>query len=247
MQLNPDWTIPRVPPRLSEKEVHVWCASIEASNERRLQFMETFSDDEHKRLQRFHFERHRHQFIIARGTLREIIGQYLEIEPAEANFDYGQNGKPFIISNSELSSIRFNISHSGDVVVYAFVLDTEIGIDIEKVCNIDDCMAIAKSFFSSTEIDDLQKVSRESLLEAFYSCWTRKEAYIKAKGQGLGIPLNQFSVSVRPDLSPALVSTEFAPDEAAQWTLRDLPIIEGYIGAIAIQKPDNTFRFYKRD
>jgi 4'-phosphopantetheinyl transferase len=195
-------------PRLTRRDVHVWRASLDLDREvsRRLEFV--LDDDERARALRFILERDRNSFMAARGILRHLLGQYLDCRPQTVEFSYGPNGKPEVGVSHSRSLIRFNLSHSHGLAVFAVTLDRRVGIDVEMVRTESAGEDIAVRYFSTQEVNELRSLPAEQRPEGFFLCWTRKEAYVKAKGAGLQIPLNSFHVSLSPDQPATLVTMD---------------------------------------
>ena len=233
------WSSPPDQPVLGARDVHVWRVCLEqreASVERLRQLL---SSDEQARADRFHFDIDRRHFIVARGSLRTILSRYLEIAPAEIQFSYESHGKPRIASaNSQAERLKFNVAHSGGLALYAFTLVGEIGIDLEHIRPEFTGDDIARRFFSATEVARLDKLPTQTRHEAFFNCWTRKEAFIKAKGVGLSLALDQFDVTLAPAEPAALLRTYWDENEAARWSLQAIDPGSGYAGAVAIEAHD---------
>ncbi len=223
--------------RLDEGEVGVWCASLEPDDVWFERFREVLSPDEVERASRFRFEKHRKRFIASRGILRHLIASSTGRTPEAVKFAYGTHGKPSVDGE-----IRFNMSDSGPVAVYAIGLEREIGIDIEQVRSIRDAGALARRFFSPREAETILRTEtdRES---AFFTCWTRKEAYIKARGEGLSMPLHTFEVSIDPSERPRLVSASIDPREVTRWSMDAFSPLPGYVAAI-VTEGRATLRHY---
>jgi 4'-phosphopantetheinyl transferase len=197
---------------------------------------EILSPDEEERANRFYFERDRRRFTVARGALRAILGGYLRVDAKSIRFDYGPQGKPRLASAT--SGIQFNVAHSGELALIAVARERELGIDIELVRPLNSANQIAESFFSPREVAALQSLSRHLAKEAFFACWTRKEAYIKARGGGLSIPLAGFDVSLEPGEPAALLAVRDDPDEVSRWGMVELHPAPGYKGALVAQGKD---------
>lgn len=234
------WLTPAEQPALGAREVHVWRASLEqpgviVENLRRL-----LSRDEQGRADRFHFEKDRSHFIVARAGLRRLLGRYLEIKPAELQFAYGDYGKPHLASAmvDQPAELKFNLAHAGGLAVYAFTTIGEIGVDLERVNPEFAGDAIARRFFSAAEVACLDRVPPHVRVLAFFNCWTRKEAFIKAKGLGLSLPLDQFDVTLTPGQTATILSTKWDECEAGRWSLRALDIGVGFVGAVALEAHD---------
>ena len=192
------WTYSPSPPQLRSNEIHVWLNSlvIEASTQSLLHSY--LSADEKQRAARFHFERDQIRFIAARGTLRTLLGLYLRKQPGELQFRLEQQGKPALAPESAERSLSFNLSHSDDVAVFAFGWKRNIGVDVERIRTGVEHADIARCHFSAEEIRSLASLAPENRSRGFFYCWTRKEAYIKANGRGLQIPLDSFDVNLEP-------------------------------------------------
>jgi len=197
------------------------------------------SGDEQARANRFHFEIHRRQFIVARACLRILLARYVRIEPQVIRFTYSKYGKPELATVSERGArLNFNLAHSGELAVYAFTGIGEIGVDLEDIRPEFTGDDIARRFFSATEVACLDQLPVDQRALAFFNCWTRKEAFIKAKGMGLSLALDQFDVTLAPDAEPAVLSTKWDESEATRWSLRALDPGVGYVGAVAVPAHD---------
>lgn len=192
------------------------------------------SPDEQDRAAAFHFQKDREHFIVARGGLRSILGRYLHLDPAQLRFTYNEFGKPDVIGTAEDMRLRFNLSHSNGLALYAFNLDRQIGLDIEYVKDDIGCEEIAEQFFSIREIAMLRALPSRQRAEGFFNCWTRKEAYVKAKGEGLSLPLTEFDVSLAPG-EPAMLLSAGNPEESSRWNLKELAPWTGYAAAVAVE------------
>ena len=202
-------------------EVQCWSVRLDVPPERLDSLAATLSPDERKRIARLRFERDRHRFIVARGVLRELLGRYLGILPSQVRFAYNAFGKPEL-SPEFGSSLRFNLSHSADLALIGITTDTRIGVDLEYIRPQPEYLEIARSFFSATEVDELNGLPSPLQTEAFLNCWTRKEAYVKARGMGLAIP---------------------ATDRAEAWSIYNLQPAPGYVGALAIEETGASWGF----
>jgi 4'-phosphopantetheinyl transferase len=228
------WGLPPAELVLSNDDVHVWCAVLDQPAGRVEQLAQTLSEDEKARSDRFYFEQHRKRFIIARGLLRTILGRYLDIAPNLVNFYYGSQGKPALAEDLAVSKLQFNVSHSQDLALYAVTCDRAVGIDIEYIRPMTDAEQLAGRFFAAKEAEILRSLPEYQKQQAFFNCWTRKEAYVKACGAGLSQPLNQFEVSLIPGEPAELLSIAGVIEAAANWQLQDLKPVDGYAGAIAL-------------
>jgi 4'-phosphopantetheinyl transferase len=218
---------------LAADEVHVWQVSLDRPDSSVRRLARLLSPDEGARAKRFVIDRVRRRFVVCRGVLRLILGRYTGAAPGQLRFTYGAHGKPALAPGPG-GEVCFNVSHSDGLALYAVARGREIGVDVERLRPLPGAERIAERFFSIPEQAALQALPAERKLEAFYTCWTRKEAYIKARGDGLGHPLDQFAVSIAPG-EPARLSPAGDGDgrEIARWSLEGLPPAPGYVAALA--------------
>jgi 4'-phosphopantetheinyl transferase len=236
------WTAPPVSPSLATGAVHVWRIALDQKDDRLERFRGTLEPHELERAGRFHFERHRRHFVVARGFLRSVVARYLQTQPEELRFSYGAFGKPALEADHAL---HFNLSHSNEMALLAVTLDAEIGVDVEHVRADFASEEIARRFFSRAEVDVFNALPPEERVAAFFRCWTRKEAYIKAIGKGLSQALDAFDVTLAPGIAPALLRAE--DDDASRWWLTDIDVGEGYAGALMVERPVAEVRFFRQD
>lgn len=222
--------------RPSLEEVHVWRTSLDRDGAEVERLWAALAPDERERAQRFHFERDRRRFVVARGVLREILGRCLGLAPARIRFAYNKYGKPSLLEDA--GGLRFNVSHSEEAALYACTLGREVGVDIELLRDDFASFEIAERFFSRAEVHSLGSLPPHLRTEGFFNCWTRKEAYIKALGEGLSHPLDSFSVSLAPGEPARLIATDGDPLEAARWSIVDLNPFQGYAAALAVWGSD---------
>jgi len=232
---SPSFSPPPLDLALRPDEIHVWCASLDQPVSRFQMLSQTLSLDEYLRAERFHFEKDRKRFIVGRGVLKTILGCYLSVEPSRLQFCHGKNGKPALADTFGKGAILFNTSDSERLALYGFTRDHEIGVDIEHIRDIPEMDQIVERFFSARETIAFRALPESKKKEAFFNCWTRKEAFVKAKGEGLKIGLNQFEVSLAPGQQAALLSTKGDPQEASRWSLRELNPGLGSVAALAVQ------------
>ena len=229
------FTIPTVWPELDQEKVHVWRADLGVSGMILERLRGFLSEAEQARAARFRFDKHRNPYIAGRGILRALLGRYLGISPQSVQFIYGQCGKPAL--SDDLSALRFNISHSGSYALFAFTYAREVGIDLELIRERKCLMDIARRFFAPGEVTALQALPEEEQLDAFHRCWTRKEAYLKAKGDGLSLALDQFTVSIASNDPPCLLHAENDPEEPARWCFFNVNVPESYAGVLVVETP----------
>ncbi|MGD1992884.1 MAG: 4'-phosphopantetheinyl transferase superfamily protein [Anaerolineae bacterium] len=229
------WATPPPDLALSPDEVHIWRASLVCPPGEIQAFQGVLTPDELERAERFCFQGDAERFIVARAILRAILGNYLRLKPGQIRFRYTQHGKPYLPAAAKREGLRFNLSHSRGLALYAVTRGREVGIDLESLDTGFDCHPIAVRFFSQRENATLDVLPAEWRREAFFACWTRKEAYIKARGAGLGIPLQQFDVSLVPGEPAELLDSRWAPEDVARWTLRALDPGPGFAAAVAVE------------
>ena len=226
--------------KLPENEVHVWYFSVDDFSHGIDIYRRFLSMEEIGKSNKFKFEKDRILNTLTRSSLRILSGLYLDSEPNAIEFKYGDFGKP---AYNFPTDVKFNVSHSGKFIVLAFVKDSEIGVDVEKIKTDFNVLKIAENFFSTSEIELLHNVEPDNLYKAFYRCWTRKESFIKAKGSGLSFPLTSFTVSVNHK-EPKLLRTEWNPLEKEQWNLFSFDPASGYVGALSVAKKIQSVKYF---
>lgn len=229
------WLSPPTGLALPGNEVHVWRASLDLPSPRAQSLQRTLAADELRHVKRLNCPRDRQRSIVARGTLRTILSRYLDMDPRQLRFHYDNHGKPSVVSTSGQETLYFNLSHSDGLALYAVARDRQIGIDLERVCPVAEAEQIAERFFSAQEKTVFRSLPADLKYEAFFTCWTRKEAYIKARGAGMSLHLDQFDVSLIPGKPAVLLSTREDPREALRWSLRELTPGPGYVAALAVE------------
>lgn len=235
LQPAPHWPPPPADLTLRPDEVHVWRAALDVTGPCLSLLRDTLSADEHARAGRFVFPRDRDHFIAGRGVLRRLLGRYLSRDPSRLSFHYLAAGKPTLLRDVSEDELHFNVSHSHGLALFAFARGRAVGVDLEAIRDNYPGDDIARRFFSPREVAALQALPPELRTEAFFACWTRKEAFIKAIGTGLSLPLDRFDVSVNPGEPVALLATRFEPAQASRWQLRELRPATGYQGALAVE------------
>jgi 4'-phosphopantetheinyl transferase len=217
-------------------EIHVWRASLDRAPGEVESLRRLLSPEELERAERLIFPDHSRRFIVARGCLRRILARYLDIAPGDIRFDYAPQGKPRLAARHvPVPPLHFNLAHSDELALIAVTGIAPIGIDVERIRPECPGEQIARHFFSVGEIDRLGRLDPEQRASAFFRCWTRKEAFIKATGHGLSRPLDQFEVTLAPGEAASLLRTAWDPGEAAHWSLRTLEAGPGYAAALAVR------------
>jgi 4'-phosphopantetheinyl transferase len=193
------------------------------------------SDTERHRASRFRFDRDRRRFIVARARLRELLGARLRVRPETVELVYGPHGKPALAPGFSDSDLRFNVSHCDDLAVCAFSKRREIGIDVEAVHWFPDAEEIASRFFSRLENEAFRALEPLERPLGFFNCWTRKEAFIKALGDGLDHPLDCFDVTLAPDEPPKILRVENTPGDRCGWTVDSFAPAPGFVAAVVTE------------
>jgi 4'-phosphopantetheinyl transferase len=201
---------------ISTGEVHLWFAYDDKIKDAQLltQYLSVLNEAERAQQKRFYFEKHRHQYLITRALVRSVLSLYAKnIAPEQWKFEKNEYGKPFISNSTLTIPLRFNLSHADELIVMAVTLDQEVGVDVEYLPRVGKMLDIASNFFSPTEVEQLQSLPQEKQMSRFYDLWTLKEAYIKACGMGLSIPLDHFSYSFS---AQGKISIDFKPERNDQ-------------------------------
>lgn len=235
------WQTAAAPPQLQAGELHIWKIELDCGDGRWQPLMALLSSDEQIKADRYRFENLRRRFVLGRATLRKLLGAYLDRAPEALHFACNDYGKPFLADDG--SGLRFNVSHSGEMLLAAFVLNSEIGIDIEAIQQDIDCMGIGQRWFSERERNTLLGLSEHERVGAFFRAWSRKEAYLKALGLGLSYPLNRFSVSM-DETSPARLEHHDDSRETKSWQIHDIEVSTAYSAAVAIEAARWDTRHY---
>jgi 4'-phosphopantetheinyl transferase len=222
---------------LEAGQVHTWSASLDQPDLCFQILYETLSQDERDRAERFVFEKDRRHFAVCRGILRSIISRYVDVKASSISFMYGPNGKPALGDLHCGESLYFNLSHSEGLALYVFSRDQELGVDVECTRDINEVEQIAKRIFSKREIEIFLSLPEKAKKDAFFNCWTRKEAFVKALGVGLSLPLDNFEVTFIPVEQSRLIRVEGDINEISLWSVHDLKPANNYAGAFAIKKP----------
>jgi 4'-phosphopantetheinyl transferase len=231
---NRIWTSTVHPVVIDPDEVYVWLLCLNDPHAT-TRLYPILSAEEKQRAAQFRFDRDRDRFIVARGGLRLILGWCLDLPPYELTFAYSAYGKPALPKGLSRHDLRFNISHSGEIAVLGVANGRELGIDIEQIRHDVDMELVATRFFSAAEQAALQEVPKNRKLDSFYACWTRKEAFIKALGQGLSLPLDSFDVSLTPGLPPQILAARSEPQPWLRWSLQEINVGPGYQACLAVE------------
>jgi 4'-phosphopantetheinyl transferase len=233
------WTCVPACPGLQFNEIHVWLSNLSVSASALSLLRGCLTAEEKERAARFHLDRDRNRFVAARGTLRNILAQYLGQAPLQLQIYYGAEGKPALALDSTGRSLSFNLSHSEDIAVLALGWDRNIGIDVERIRTDIEYEDIARSHFSTDELMSLRALPPQDRVEGFFLAWTRKEAYLKARGNGLQVPLDSFDVNLKPG-EPA----RFVRGVDPQWQIVGWLAEPGYPAALVYDGTPSHVRFF---
>jgi 4'-phosphopantetheinyl transferase len=225
----------RTPLRLADDEVQVWSARLDSLVAFANNLTSFLTEDEQERTRRFRFPHHGQRFAIARGLLRSLLAGYLEIDPSQVVFEYSEKGKPSLGNASSARRVHFNLSHSEDIALFAFTTRGDVGVDVEKLRQNFSPLEIAQRFFSPAEAAALSALPVEQQHEGFFNCWTRKEAFVKALGEGLSLPLHRFDVSLLPGQPAELLATRPDAAERNRWWLSALDVTSDCKAAVAVR------------
>jgi 4'-phosphopantetheinyl transferase len=223
---------------LADSDIHIWCVSLNVSPQDLSYYRSILSKDEVNRAGRFVFEKDRDHYIAGRGLLRVILGSYLDLEPAQLEFVYGPHGKPALKPGPTDKALEFNLSHSKDLALYAFNWNRRIGIDIEYIIPMADMDNFAEQFFTRRETALINVLSGHQKEDAFFRTWTCKEAFLKANGSGLTVPINQVEISLDTDEVVTLSSIGNNKEQTSHWHLEILNHFPGYRAALAVEGRD---------
>ena len=221
--------------RLANAKVHIWHASLEQPEEVIQRLEAVLSAEERQRAEEFRYQEHRQSFIVSRGILRNLLSRYTNIEPKYIQFKYTLTGKPFLANGAETQDLTFNLSHAGYLVLYAFAWGRQVGIDVECIRPVEEMDQIAMHILSANEYKKFRRVRPEARLRAFYNCLTRKEAFLKARGDGIYFSPQDVEISFETSLPAALLRISGSIEEAKRWSMHDIKTWDGYAAAVVVE------------
>ncbi|PYX86503.1 MAG: phosphopantetheine-protein transferase [Acidobacteria bacterium] len=222
------------PRTLSNDEVQVWTLSHTMEQNMLRDLKRLLSGDELERAARFRFQQDHDRFVASRSILRSLLAGYLATDPSSLRFRYAEKGKPDLPSSPEL---QFNVAHSGEIILWAFARERRVGIDVEEIRTDFSTQEIAERFFSPAERQALCSLAASRRHQAFFHCWTRKEAFVKATGDGLSLPLDQFDVALASGQPAYLIATRPDAEESRRWSMHNLDVHPNYAAALVIERP----------
>ena len=241
------WQTPPADLRLETGQAHVWLGELDVPPGKLQELRAVLHPDELARADRLLQAHHRVYSAAARGCLRTLLGRYLGVAPQSVEFQFNSFGKPSLAGAIAAGGLRFNVSHSHGLALFAFARGRELGVDIEKIRPDFATAEIAGRFFSAAESAHLRSLAPEQQPRAFFECWTRKEAYIKARGDGLSRRLDTFEVGFGPGAAPAVLAAGDEADAPVRWAVHELQPPDGYCGALIVERPDVAVACWKLD
>jgi 4'-phosphopantetheinyl transferase len=218
-------------------DLHGWRTTLNQPLASVQELKSLLSREEVERAERFHFEHDRARFLARRGLLRIILGYQLGVDPDTVQFHYAPSGKPEVAEISDKGKLCFSMSHSHGLNLYVIGWNRNVGIDVERIRPLNKAVPIARRFFSTTEATAIQELPESLKMLGFFNCWTRKEAYLKATGDGLSRPLDEIIVSLVPEETARLISVAGDQKEPSRWSLIDLTPAPGYVAAVCVEAP----------
>jgi 4'-phosphopantetheinyl transferase len=231
------WRTPPAKFRANFEHVDLWRVNLKLPEAgRRQSLRDTLSEDENARADRFHFQAHRDNFLVGHAALREILSNYLSLAAKDITFRNNKYGKPEIDKRLNPNNLQFNLSHSADWALIAVTIGRRVGVDVEHIRPDVECLSLAQSYFSRSEYQSLLLLDEQACRRAFFACWTRKEAFIKAIGEGLSFPLADFSVNTSPDDLPAMEIIENSAYSISDWTFATCSPSKEYFGTVVYEK-----------
>ncbi len=229
------WLTPQKITSVGKTNVDIWFLKIPSiSSSGFVKLESVLSASEIVRSKKFHLSEARFNYICSKGILRLILAEYIKVRPSEIEFCFGVNGKPALFHANDKPSLLFNLSHSKDMALFAITRIGEIGVDVERISIIEYQDKIVNRFFSIQEQIEWSNMAPQHKVSSFFSCWTRKEAFLKGLGSGLSLSLDQFSVSIVPDQPAKLLSVNWEATEMLNWLLADIPIGNNYSATLAV-------------
>ena len=223
---------------LKKNTIDIWCVSLAVDEPRLMSLYQVLSEEERSKAERMRIHEPRKHYVAARAILRHIIAAYMNEKPESLEFQYGPNDKPALAGELSHKGITFNMSHSHGTALFGVTLEREVGVDIEKIRQDMSIIDLAKRFFSTREYEELMSLTAEDQTLGFFNCWTRKEAYLKATGQGLKFPLDNFDVSLSPGKPAELLEHRTDPEQVSIWAISELDLGPAYAAALAVEGKD---------
>jgi 4'-phosphopantetheinyl transferase len=240
--LKEPWKIPVGPVICQPHTLDLWHCDLALDAERIRDCEQLLSADEKQRAERLVFAGKRQEFIVTRACLRQVLSAQLDCSAQELTFVKNSHGKPELSEKFAVSRLQFNLAHSHGRAILAVTSAATVGVDLEMLREGTDCMALARRFFSATEQQALQGLQGDAQRRAFFSCWTRKEAFVKALGNGISYGLDKFSVPVSPGINSGAIN---CTKSGRPWSFYDLPVDAGFYAAVVTEEAHAELRFWQ--
>jgi 4'-phosphopantetheinyl transferase len=241
----PFWELPPEELTCATRDIHLWLARLDVAENQRSYLEGILSPDECQRAEKFASDQIRAHFIAGRGFLRCILSRYLQMEPAQIRFRYNRRGKPFLERSIGKDALHFNLSHANGLALFGFTRTSEIGVDIEYINDQTDIEQTVALVFSPAETAAFQALPAAQRRNAFFQFWTRKEALIKAMGDGFSLPLREFDVSQAPEKPVLPIAAPNIQSADKQWRIKDINVLPGYVAAIAREGNKGPVSFFR--
>lgn len=235
MAYTNNWKPPAGNLDLLTEDVHVWSALLDVQDDVLQVLQQTLDANEQLRAERFYFELDRARFIASHGLLRTILGSYMHIEPGKLQFSYNSQGKPLLAEPFQGKTLEFNMSHSHEFALFAVTFNRKVGVDLEHIYSFAETDSLANHILSKREKTAWLKYSMNERLDTLFRYWTCKEAYVKATGLGLALPLEKIHISLMPGSEARLISINRSTREASHWSLQELNPFPGFAAALVVE------------
>ena len=243
--MNDTWQTAPDDLEISPHHVDIWLISTELGEEQVQVYRQSLTQAELARAQMFKPASKYREYIVTRGLLRQALSRVSGLDMAGIDFDCGEHGKPCLGTGEHGEAIAFNVSHSHGLALVALTLGGRLGVDLEKIRTEVEWRSLAQKYFSGAEARALDRYPRDSCMEAFFTCWTRKEAFVKALGAGIAYGLKEFDVSIDPDEAYAALTIRRREEDAARWLIKNIPVPGNYVAALALDRPACRFRLWR--
>lgn len=243
--MNTTWQTAPDGLEISAHHVDIWMASTDPAEQQLRTYRALLSPAELTRLEKFRVEFKSREYIVTRGLLRQVLAQTAGLDITGVEFDYCEHGKPSLAGHAGGENIAFNVSHSHGVILVALTLGGRLGVDLEKIRPKVEWRSLAEHYFSALEVRALDGYPGEAGRKAFFTCWTRKEAFVKAQGAGISYGLKEFDVSIDPDEAYAALAIRSEEEDAARWLIKNLPVPATHVAALALDRPAVHFRLWR--
>ena len=245
--MNDTWQTAPDELAISAHHVDIWLTSTDPGEQQVQAYRQSLTQAELTRAQKFKPVSSYREYIVTRGLLRQSLSRVPGLDMAGVDFDYGENGKPCLGTGVPGETVAFNVSHSHGLALVALSLGGRLGVDLEKIRARVEWRSLAQQYFSGAEARALDRYPRDNRMKAFFTCWTRKEAFVKALGAGIVYGLNEFNVSIDPEETYAALTIPGKQEDAARWLIKNIPVPASHVAALALDRPVCKFRLWRAD